>query len=235
MSRSLAFASACLVLFGGCGGDGATDPPNGANSAQLQPDMDNTLYEDSLGLLSNGAGQFLFAGVTNQPLKRRTLLHFDIVGSQIPAGATIDSVTLSLHMSRTNAGPTTVRLHLVTTAWGEAGSDASGAEGPGTAAQTGDATWLHTFFTASQWTIPGGDFATAESASTNVQVAGFYTWSSAAMVADIQNWLDNSAGNFGWVLIGDESAPITAKRFDSRENGVAGNRPVLNVYYTQLP
>jgi len=231
--RSHAFAIAVLLAVAGCAGDGTTDPPDGANNVQVGADMDNTLFEDSLGLLSNGAGQFLFAGVTNQPLTRRALIHFDVAASQLPSGATVDSATLTLNMSRTIGGPTAVRLHRVTAAWGEEGSDAPGAEGPGTTALTGDATWLHTFLNASLWTTPGGDFAQSASASTTVQVAGSYSWSSTTMAADVQSWFDAPAGNFGWILVGDESSPITAKRFDSRENNVAGNRPVLTVYFTR--
>jgi hypothetical protein len=122
--------------------------------------MDNTLYEDPLGQLSNGSGQYIFVGVSNQPALRRATLRFDIAGSEIPAGSTIDSVRLTLHMSRSNAGPTTVSLHRLAAAWGEGASDASGPEGQGIGAAAGDATWIHTFFDTNQWTNPGGDFAT---------------------------------------------------------------------------
>ena len=53
------------------------------------------------------------------------------------------------------------------------------------------------------------------------------------MVADVQDWLDNPANNFGWIVIGDESSSRTAKRFDSRENPTEGNRPQLTVNYTE--
>jgi hypothetical protein len=52
------------------------------------------------------------------------------------------------------------------------------------------------------------------------------------MVSDVQGWLDNPSGNFGWIMIGDESGPLTAKRFDSRENGAVQNRPRLTVFHT---
>jgi hypothetical protein len=52
--------------------DGPTDPaPSGKpNQVILQASHDYTLYEDSAGALSNGAGLFIFAGVTNQPFTR---------------------------------------------------------------------------------------------------------------------------------------------------------------------
>ena len=49
------------------------------------------------------------------------------------------------------------------------------------------------------------------------------------MVADVQSWLDNPANNFGWLVLGDESAVLTAKRFDTRESAIP---PVLTIQYT---
>src|SRR5438132_14183298 len=67
----------------------------------IGPSKDNTLYQSAAGTTSNGAGQFLFAGKTNQPSDaiRRGVIAFDVAGS-VPAGATINGVTLHLHMSR---------------------------------------------------------------------------------------------------------------------------------------
>src|SRR3990172_8140426 len=52
------------------------------------------------------------------------------------------------------------------------------------------------------------------------------------MVADVQDWLDNPAANFGWIVMGNEGTVETAKRFDSKENTTAGNRPSLTITYT---
>jgi hypothetical protein len=51
------------------------------------------------------------------------------------------------------------------------------------------------------------------------------------MVADLQAWLDDPAGNFGWLLLGSESGGASAKRFDSRETGVPESRPTLVVEF----
>jgi hypothetical protein len=32
------------------------------------------------------------------------------------------------------------------------------------------------------------------------------------MVADVQDWLDNPAGNFGWLVVGDEKPTLPAQR-----------------------
>ncbi len=205
-----------------------------ADQVQLTPMKDNTLYQDPDGLWSNGAGQHLFAGRTAQVQNsvRRALLAFDVAGA-IPPGATINSVTLRLNMSMTISGPQEMTLHRVVSNWGEGASDAFGNEGSGAPAEAGDATWRHTFFDTQFWGGPGGDFVAAPSAMAVVDQFGPYTWgSTSGMVGDVQGWLDNPAANFGWVLIGNEAVSVTAKRFDSRENPVPENRPVLIVDYT---
>lgn len=198
----------------------------------LSPSKDNTLYEDAMGSVSNGAGESMFSGRTNTGGIRRALVAFDIAGN-IPAGSSINSVSLTLHMSRTVALDETTSLRRLTANWGEGTSDAALMEGTGAPATTGDATWLHTFFNTVFWTNPGGDFAGTDSASVVVGAIGFYTWGSTPqMVADVQGWLDNPATNDGWIIIGNEAVVTTAKRFDTRENATPSNRPVLQIDYT---
>jgi hypothetical protein len=198
----------------------------------LGPSKDNTLYESATGALSNGAGMHFFAGNTATPQTRRGVIAFDVAGS-IPAGSTITSVTLRLSMSRTISGPQTVALRRLLADWGEGTSDALGEEGGGAAATPGDATWVHRFFSSATWASPGGDFAPTASASISVGGLGFYTWGSTpAMVADVQAWLNTPGSNFGWLLLGNEASAATAKSFDTKENPVAANRPVLTVNYT---
>ena len=208
------------------------------NEKTLFPAKDNTLYESASGDLSNGAGMHFFAGNSGANLIRRGLVSFAI-GDSIPAGSNIDSVKLTLHMSKTNElGGTTVSLRRVEADWGEGSSIAigvgGGGEGVGITPSTGDVTWIHTFFNTTNWVSPGGDFSATESNNQTVINIGDYTWESTAeMVADVQDWLDNPANNFGWIVIGDESSSGTAKRFDSRENSTEGDRPQLTVNYTE--
>ncbi len=77
----------------------------------LTPSKDNTIYSENASQ-SNGAREYLFAGQTSNGAPRRALLAFDIVGA-LPAGATVESVTLTLTMSKTVAGDTPVSLHRV--------------------------------------------------------------------------------------------------------------------------
>ena len=194
---------------------------------------DNTLYESSTGAISNGAGAHFFAGINGRGEHRRGVIKFDIADN-IPAGSAIDSVSLTLHMSKTNAvvGSRTVELRRILADWGEGTSNAPFNEGGGTASSAGDATWVHTFFNTGTWSTQGGDFSGTVSASRSVDGIGFYTWGpTAQMVSDVQRWLDDPSRNFGWLLKGDKTQRST-KRFDSRENGTAANRPVLTVGFT---
>lgn len=211
-----------------------SQPQAGLAVISLSPIKDNTLYEDGTGSLSNGAGAFIFTGRIMTGELRRLLIAFDIAGN-IPAGSTINSVSLTLHVSNSVSGNQTLRLHRLLANWGEGTSNAAGMEGMGAPATTGDATWLHSSYNTLLWTTEGGDYVTAESASAAVGDVAFYTWGSTAqMVTDVQGWLDNPASNNGWILIGNEAVVQTAKRFDSRQNPTLVNRPVLMVDYTPI-
>jgi hypothetical protein len=207
--------------------------PAAPQTVALTPSKDNTLYESSNGGLSNGAGIHLFIGLTGTGAVRRALLAFDIA-SQIPPGSRITRATLTMRLSQTISGPHPATLHRVTADWGQGTSNAgSSSDGIGAGSQTGDATWLHTFFPNSFWTTQGGDFDAAVDATTQIGSSGSFTWaSSSAMVARVQSWLDQPAANFGWLIVGNENVNSSAKRLDSRES-TASARPTLTVEFTR--
>src|SRR5947207_778513 len=200
-----------------------------ANIISITPSKDNTLYEFDAaeGDHSNGAGFHFFAGENGMGELRRGVLAFDIAGT-IPAGSTITAVSLTMNMSMTPAGALTVELHKLLADWGEGTSHAPMGEGDGAPATPNDATWRHRFFDTIFWTMQGGDFSATVTANQSVGGVGQYTWSSAQMIADVQSWLDNPASNFGWLVLGDETAIATAKRFDTRESA---SPPVLAITY----
>lgn len=203
-----------------------------ATQVVLQPLKDNTLYQTAAGSVSNGKGTGLFVGNTNGSVRRRAVLKFNL--SDIPPGATVNSVSLTMSMSKTNSLNKTsrTRLHKLLKDWGEGTSLATGDGGQGAPAATGDATWLHTFFNTQVWQSAGGDFSPTASAQVDVVSEGTYTWQSTSqLVGDVQAWVNTPSSNFGWILIGDETTPATAKRFDSREAG-ATFAPKLTVDYT---
>ncbi len=202
-------------------------------------DKDNTLYESSTGALSNGAGIHFFAGrisTMGSGLIRRGLISFDIAGNVNP-GATIDSVILTLTMTKTSSGAQDITLHRLSADWGEGTSDAgSQRDGAGEAAATGDATWIHTFFNTVNWTSAGGDFSSTVSATQSVDATGSYSWgSTSGMVSEVQGWLDDPVGNFGWAIVGNESTLQTTKAFGTHEINSAASRPSLQIFFTPLP
>jgi hypothetical protein len=201
-----------------------------AQLANINPIKDNTLYQyvPADGDRSNALGIHFFTGETADGELRRGVLAFDIAGN-VPAGSTILGVTLSMNMSRTPFDTARfVELHKLLADWGEGTSDANNEEGMGAPATTNDATWRHRFFDTIFWTTEGGDFSPTVSASQSVGPIGVYTWSSSQMRADVQSWLDDPASNFGWLVLGDESAIATAKRFDTRESA---SPPALSIIY----
>ena len=215
--------------------------PTAAETITITSMKDNTLYEgdsgacsNGRGACSNGRGQNFFSGANAYGLRRRGLIAFDIAAN-VPAGSTIHSVQLTLHLSQTNAGPGTISLYRALADWGEGDSTAPpGHEGGGTQAAPGDATWLETFYDTRFWSAPGGDFNSSPSATAPVANVDFYAWTSTAqLVSDLQSWLDSPQTNFGWVLVADdESLSQTARRFDTRENQNPYFRPTLQVQFT---
>ena len=204
-----------------------------ADTLALLPDHDTTIYEDPAGSLSNGAGHYLFAGLTLMNVRRHALLRFDLA-SALPPGALIQSAALTLTMSRGGSSPTPVSLHRALANWGEAGSIAAGEEGMGAAIQPGDAGWIHSVYPTSRWATPGGDFDPIDSSATNVGNLGPFTWpSTPLLVSNLTDMLNHPEANFGFMLIGSElDVPPTAKRFNSRENPDPATRPTLTIIYT---
>jgi hypothetical protein len=205
-----------------------------AETVRIEADRDATLIESPDGTLANGSGPFFFVGRTasGQNSVRRALLRFD-VAAELPAQAIVEGVSLTLFMSPSNAQTSELRLHRVLADWGEGASSASG--GGGRPSEPGDSTWIHTFYDVDFWAHSGGQFVGRSSARLEVTGPAFYTWESTShLVQDVRHWSSVPKRNFGWILIGDETAPQTAKSFVSRENPDLALRPVLEVTY-RLP
>jgi hypothetical protein len=206
----------------------ATVEVSGTSTISFFPQRDNTLYEDPTGQLSNGQGIYFYDGKTGGNLLRRGLIAFDL--TSIPANAIVTNASLSMFLSMAQGGPQEVTVSKVSQDWGEGASDAGDPGGGGAPAAAGDATWLHTFYNLGFWTALGGDFSPDASASTMVDaVDTTYTWSGSGLVADVQAWVSNPTGNFGWVVRGNEVDSGRAQRFNSGEN--SSNQPQLSVTY----
>jgi glucose/arabinose dehydrogenase len=202
----------------------------------LAPIHDNTMFSES-PTYSNALGN-IYAGETEGGALRRGLLQFDIADN-VPVGSVITSAKLSLNMNLTSAsGPSNMSLYKLTQAWGEGTSYSS--NGAGVPATNGDATWNYSFYPGTTWALAGGTVLNGvsggtPSATTSVGTTnGYYTWSSAQLAADITYWLGTPANNFGWLLVGNETASQTAHRFDSRESA-ADVQPALQITYLTAP
>ena len=237
-------AANCTTAGGTYQGDGTTCTPNpctggGPTTVTITPNdgatgQDNTLYEPDGSETSNGGGDYFFTGLTKNGFRRRGLVKFDIAAN-VPSGATINDVTLTMHVSRVKT--TTSRntsIHPLLLDWGEGTSNADGQEGQGTTPVAPDATWTNRITPGVPWTDPGaeGDYFVTPSATTAVTNEGFYTWTGSSVISDVQAWLDSPGSNFGWIVIGIEDVTESAKRFDTRENNNAANRPQLEITYT---
>jgi len=192
-----------------------------AATATINPSQDNTVAQE-LPNNSSGACDSVFSGLTDNGAgtARRALMQFDIAAN-IPANSTITSVTLSMTVTRGgNHIDSTFTLHPLNAAWAE-GVEGCGVRGGGQGEiSTGGVTWN---------TMPGNGPASGSTLINNTAPV----WNStAAMVSDVQGWLDSPGTNYGWVLIGDEATKTTTRRFDSREGA---NQPKLIVEFDLDP
>jgi hypothetical protein len=208
---------------------------------------DNTMFEN-VPNNSGGGTAGIFSGTNNTPSKRRGLIAFNIAGS-VPAGATITGVELSMYLANApNTNNQTIELHRMLFNWGENSADTSSpainGAGNGVAALSGDATWNENFFGASTWTslgtttAPGATNAFSATSSGTAVVGGAIDlqqkWlSTAALISDVQGWLDNPATNFGWAIVNaNETSIATMKAFYSRQatlsNGGVSGSPAID-------
>ncbi|MDB6110648.1 MAG: hypothetical protein JWR69_2398 [Pedosphaera sp.] len=212
----------------------------------LYPSADTTLSEN---YPSNNFGglRFVNAGTTQNRTMNRGLFQFGIAAS-LPAGSRIQAASLILevtHLPEADYAFADFGLHRVLKPWGE-GSGVTGASAPGAGvgrpAITNEANWFDRFaFTTNSWATlvgaPTNDYMPETSSIQTIYGLGDspYTFvSTARMIADVQQWLDDPQTNFGWMLKPEaEETPFTARRFASRED--PDFPPQLELYYVAPP
>jgi hypothetical protein len=215
---------------------------------------DNAIFQSNSNN-SAGGSPAIHVGSNGQGFAHRGLVAFDIAAS-VPAGSAITGVELRLYLGNApNTTSRTIGLHNLSKDWGEgtAGNSTLGMSGTGAgfSASPGDATWSHAMLASVAWANLGasGDFNPVANAS--LAVGGPddtpHTWlSTAALVSDVQNWLDSPATNFGWALVNaNEGTTQTQKVFYSRSatrnsSGIPNSldpswRPTLVVTYVPEP
>ncbi|MGI8908725.1 MAG: DNRLRE domain-containing protein [Candidatus Sumerlaeaceae bacterium] len=192
---------------------------------------DTTIFQDRPNNSSGGFPELFSGAILNGSL-RRTLIRFDLP-TTLTSSAVITSVSLRLVVDRARPGVQTHTLRKVTRSWNEGNLQLTDPStiGQGAASQPGDATWNSAADGQTSWTTAGGDFSGATSGSGAVDIAGTISlFTGAGMVQDVQSWLNGSAQNFGWVLLGNEASVWNAKRFVSSE-GISGQRPQLTITF----
>lgn len=210
---------------------------------------------------ANGLGPGLFTGTDGQNNMKRSLIQFDLATAGIPADAIIDNVTMRLSLGQVPPSgglSQTIRLFNLSQSWseGSSGSPTSttiSGSGPGYARVNGDSTWDYSNYhsdatRAIKWQqddmeLHGGNFLSPEHGSstfTTFASGSTFSWSSAAMAADVKSWLNNPSDNNGWLLKSDEEAvPRSVLGFWSKDGAAAtGNpalAPTLEINYSPIP
>ena len=211
---------------------------------------DNTIFQNDSNNSGGGAAG-LRSGTNRMGSTRRGLIAFDIA-ENVPSGSTITGVEMTLYLGDTTEFDIQdVGLHKLMKDWGEGTAGNSNLSlsgtGMGSPASTGDATWSHAMLGSIPWSGNGaqGDFNAIASTTATVDdtLETPFTWNStAALVSDVQSWLDAPATNFGWALVNaHEEIALSQKVFYSREatqnsSGVPNSldsawRPTLVVTY----
>ena len=171
-----------------------------------------------------GAHTHVPVGVTNDSDARRSLFWYDIAG-QVPGGATITNAVFEFDTKKQGGDDgqqgADYSLHRVTTEWEEG----SGTGGQGNATFDG-ASW-NDASVGIPWNTPGGDFDSMSLGTVFVDApngALDFQISSAELIAAVQDMLDNSGNNFGFMLKNvNESLDGSASRVVSREGSGLGN------------
>jgi len=177
-----------------------------------------TTNEDTLSLLVKTSA--------SDGSKRDTLIKFDI--SSIPAGSTIDTVTLTLYISA-NQGAANGVLYIYDNLrnWAET-----------------QATW-NVYTTGNNWTTAGarssgndltGTWGSATGALSNVTILSSTVSTTvvlptaSAFVSSVQTALDGS-GTVNWELV-QRNTDNNTWTFSDSEDATSGNRPILTIDYT---
>jgi hypothetical protein len=205
---------------------------------------------------ASGKGPALFAGADGGSSRKRSLVEFDLAAANIPANATIDSVTMILYLAQVagsgggsggggNYPSRTFRVYDLQQDWGEGNSGSPtaagvGGTGQGYARVAGDSTWDYAFYNpanlaAGTWNssgtnLHGGNFSATESGESTFTVFTTlnapFTWSSPGMATDVQNWLNGTAPNYGWLIKSDlEDMPTSFLGFWTKDGAAANSNP----------
>jgi len=147
--------------------------------------------------------------------EKNILLRFDLSG--IPSNASVTSASLELFLASTRNGTPVkeINLHEILSSWDE---------GTGVGIDGQD--------------VPGVDWHSApiidETALSSIPVGSQPEWYRFSLTSLVQDWIDDSAANYGIMLKEDTVVPVSGtKQFASSEYSAIDKRPRLIITYTE--
>jgi MYXO-CTERM domain-containing protein len=216
---------------------------------RIYPNKDTVIYSEDSSR-DSGQSASIYIGSTGTAA-RRTLMSFPVT-SYIPSGSSIQFVYLYLYMTGIPApvapaviGYATIYAHRITSPWIEglesvAGNPIAGCSSDPPACvyptATGSSpTWSYQYYPSTLWTGGAPVYGNASAYwSEDATVGGYKFFSDlnsggAGLVYDVQQWVNFSLANNGWMLYAyPATTPYSARIFDSR---TGANSPFIDVYY----
>jgi MYXO-CTERM domain-containing protein len=246
-SLSAASSFVILILFGGCGAlEAQEDVATHRSALSLAvPATDDTFINSSSPDNNNGKSTSIYTGRNGMDGMMRGLLRFTMPALQ--GRAMVTSAELRMTTRGTGTGeaqpPTaaTLQLEAIGAPWvsgnGIGNSQMSFTVGQPCGGGVVGATWNDADCAApTPWTTPGGSVAGSVRATADVPatIGAVVSWAStAAMVSDVQSWIDDPASNHGWLVRSSTESTMGAQRFSSGE--ATTNIPELRISFSCKP
>ena len=169
----------------------------------FNPSKDNYLEEEDDEKNYGSAEKLSIIGKDSKDAY--SLMQFDVSGH---TGKTVESAELNIYITGGEGKGNDIAAHLLNRDWEEGLEDGD----------LDKSNWLEATSTGS-WTTPGGDYNASPMASLSTANQG-YT-STNLPTSDIQNWVDNSANNYGMILrssgSSDKKIEITSREYPSSD------------------
>jgi hypothetical protein len=199
------------------------------------PAKDGTIFNNQAATSPNGnygagGSELLQVGYASpSSMYARTLVQFDL--SSLPTNAIIESISLEFTPGSSGTFVPEIAIYKMNQTWTEGTTSFCTYNSPcntqGVAIAPGgtDVTWNEISYSGTgtnPWITSGGTFSAVSSATSVDLGASTILYNSTGLKNDVQDWVSNSATNFGWILKTDFITNSSAmRRFRSREGAVA--------------
>lgn len=215
----------------------------GADTLILQNGLDSYAGTEDVKLVES-TPSYNFGGVTDMAVRSvgtssgwyTSLVKFDV--SEIPAGATIQSATLSLYNYSKGSGTARINAYRMKREWVEGNGDGTWNYGrySGATYSCYDRNLTETFTWDSRPDGAAGARGTGDAESTYAASANWTdanAWVDLDVVTDVQAWIDGDVNN-GWTLR-EATYNIVPAFYSSEYSGDTALRPKLTVTYEAIP